>query len=78
MFNTIVQLSLNKDQNMRSGKKIPQPTGYKAFIPANLPPVPSIALKDGLQHLLTDANIAIVTDRLIVFDNSRMCSQRAL
>jgi Fic family protein len=44
---------------MRSGKKTIQPTGYKAFIPANLPPIPSITLKDGLQHLLTDANIAI-------------------
>jgi Fic family protein len=44
---------------MRSGKKINQLSGYKAFIPNNLPPNPSVIIKDGLQHLLTDANIAL-------------------
>ncbi|NGX27872.1 MAG: Adenosine monophosphate-protein transferase SoFic [Candidatus Anoxychlamydiales bacterium] len=44
---------------MRSGKYITQTSGYKAFIPTNPPPKPSISLDDGVQHLLTDANIAI-------------------
>ena len=44
---------------MRSGKYITQTSGYKAFIPTSLPPKPSISLDDGVQHLLTDANIAI-------------------
>jgi Fic family protein len=44
---------------MRSGTLISQPSGYKAFIPKPLPPIPQIRLEDGLQHLLTDANIAL-------------------
>lgn len=44
---------------MRSGAKIAQPTGYKAFIPNPLPPNPSIRIEGEVQHLLTNANIAI-------------------
>jgi Fic family protein len=44
---------------MRSGKQITQPTGYKAFIPNSLPPNPPIQIKGEIQHLLTNANIAI-------------------
>ncbi len=44
---------------MRSGKKEPQPTGYKSFIPSPLPPTPSIHMDAEMQHLLTDANIAV-------------------
>ncbi|MBN2479210.1 MAG: Fic family protein [Parachlamydiales bacterium] len=44
---------------MRSGKIITQISGYKAFIPSDLPPQPTISLKDGIQHILTNANIAI-------------------
>jgi Fic family protein len=44
---------------MRSGRLILQQSGYKAFMPSSLPPDPPIILKDGIQHLLTDANIAI-------------------
>ncbi len=43
---------------MRSGRYITQQTGYKAFNPTPLPPEPPIEM-EGLQHLLTDANIAI-------------------
>ena len=44
---------------MRSGKQITQPAGYKAFIPNPLPPNPPIRIEGELQHLLTNANIAI-------------------
>lgn len=44
---------------MRSGKQITQPTGYKAFMPNPLPPNPPIQMGDEIQHLLTNANIAI-------------------
>lgn len=44
---------------MRSGRYITQPNQYKAFIPASLPPNPPIRMEGELQHLLTDAGIAI-------------------
>ena len=44
---------------MRSGTQINQPTGYKAFIPNPLPPNPPIRIEGEIQHLLTNANIAI-------------------
>jgi Fic family protein len=44
---------------MRSGHYVSQSTGYKAFIPALLPPDPSIKMEGLLQQLLSDANIAI-------------------
>lgn len=44
---------------MRSGTQITQPTGYKAFIPNRLPPNPPIQVEGEIQHLLTNANIAI-------------------
>jgi Fic family protein len=44
---------------MRSGKYITQPNNYKAFIPAPLPPEPNIQIEGEIQHLLTNANIAI-------------------
>lgn len=36
-----------------------QPTGYRAFIPAALPPSPPVALDDAAQHLLSQANLAL-------------------
>jgi Fic family protein len=44
---------------LRSGKNITQPTGYKSFIPTPLPPNPPILIEGEIQHLLTNANIAI-------------------
>lgn len=43
----------------RSGVNILQPSGYKAFIPTNLPPSPPIQLDAPLQQLLSDANMAL-------------------
>lgn len=44
---------------MRSGQYISQPTGYKAFIPSNLPPMPNIKMEGNINQLLAEANIAI-------------------
>lgn len=41
------------------GNYILQPTGYRAFIPAELPPKPSLKLEDELLMLLSDADRAI-------------------
>ena len=43
----------------RSGRYLQQATGYKAFIPTPLPPVPPIQMEGEIQELLTKANIAI-------------------
>jgi Fic family protein len=43
----------------RSGTYISQASGYKAFLPAPLPPKPPIALDDKLQALLTSADMAL-------------------
>jgi cell filamentation protein, protein adenylyltransferase len=40
----------------RAGRYISQPTGYRAFIPAPLPPQPALALGDELQGLLSAAD----------------------
>lgn len=36
-----------------------QPTGYRAFVPAALPPDPPIRIEGGLQHLLSQADRAL-------------------
>ena len=43
----------------RSGRYINQPAGYKAFIPAPLPPDPPIIIKGDLQNLLSKADMSI-------------------
>jgi len=40
----------------RAGRNIQQPTGYKAFIPAPLPPDPPLVYSGELQSLLSDAD----------------------
>lgn len=44
---------------MRSGSYVKQPTDYRAFIPANLPPNPAINLDAELIKLLSDADRAM-------------------
>lgn len=41
---------------MRSGKYIKQPSGYKAFLPAALPPNPPVSMDAELTRLLSDAD----------------------
>jgi Fic family protein len=43
-------------RNNRAGVYLPQLTGYRAFIPAPLPPKPPIRLADSLQLALSDAD----------------------
>ncbi len=43
----------------RAGRYITQPTGYRAFIPAPLPPEPAVRLAGKLQTLLSEADRAI-------------------
>lgn len=57
---SVVLEILNKDSLMnRSGQYVSQPTGYKAFIPAPLPPIPSINMDGILGQLLSEADIAL-------------------
>lgn len=43
----------------RSGTYVRQPTGYRAFMPAPLPPAPRVRIDSGLQRLLTVADLAL-------------------
>ena len=43
----------------RAGRFVKQPTGYRAFIPADLPPDPPFALDATLGTLLSEADQAI-------------------
>lgn len=43
----------------RSGQYLPQLSGYKAFIPSALPPIPAIKMDKSLHQLLSDANVAL-------------------
>ena len=43
----------------RSGGYVKQPTGYRAFIPASLPPRPAIKIEGDLQNLLSRADMAL-------------------
>ncbi|GLQ91365.1 Fic family protein [Dyella acidisoli] len=48
-----------QDASVRAGRYIRQPTGYRAFIPAPLPPEPPLALNGELQGLLSQADRAL-------------------
>ncbi|TVQ35106.1 MAG: Fic family protein [Wenzhouxiangella sp.] len=43
----------------RAGRYIRQPTGYRAFIPAGLPPDPPLDLSGALRELLSEADYAL-------------------
>ncbi len=43
----------------RAGQYLAQPTGYRAFIPAPLPPNPSLKLEGAFQTMLSDASLAL-------------------
>ena len=48
-----------QDMHQRSGRYEPQPSGYRAFIPAPLPPNPPVQMTDDLQTLLSRADRAL-------------------
>ena len=43
----------------RAGRYVAQPTGYRAFMPTNLPPAPPVLLDGELQRLLSEADRAL-------------------
>ncbi|MBK8058256.1 MAG: Fic family protein [Gemmatimonadetes bacterium] len=47
------------NESIRAGTYVRQPTGYRAFLPAPLPPVPAVRLTGELQMLLSDADRAL-------------------
>jgi Fic family protein len=46
-------------QRSRAGRFLPQPEGYRAFIPAPLPPNPPVHIAGDLQRLLSEADRAL-------------------
>lgn len=50
---------METDDKFRAGRYILQPQGYRAFIPANLPPVPPISMDDEMWTLLSQADRAL-------------------
>ena len=49
----------NSANRHRAGRYVTQSTGYRAFIPASLPPKPPVLLSDRLQTLLSQADLAL-------------------
>lgn len=47
------------ERSSRAGRYLQQPGGYRAFVPAPLPPNPPIRLHGELQHLLSQADRAL-------------------
>ena len=43
----------------RAGQYLPQPTGYRAYIPSSLPPIPPLDLSGELQVILSQADRAL-------------------
>jgi len=43
----------------RAGRYVAQPSGYRAFIPASLPPSPPVRISPDLQCSLSDADRAL-------------------
>jgi hypothetical protein len=58
-YTTFKTMSDIADPSNRAGRYIRQPSGYRAFIPASLPPVPPVRLEGELQFLLSDADRAL-------------------
>lgn len=50
---------MSKIMSTRAGRYIMQPTGYRAFIPAPLPPEPPVVINDALQAILSRADRAL-------------------
>src|SRR5580658_10360589 len=50
---------LNQTRLVRAGTYRRQPTGYRAFIPAPLPPTPPVRIHGRLQTLLSQADLAL-------------------
>src|SRR5919106_1157420 len=52
-------MNAGENKESRGGRYVQQPTGYRAFIPAPLPPQPPIDLSGPLRELLSKADYAL-------------------
>lgn len=50
---------MDTDDQFRTGRYILQPQGYRAFIPADLPPIPPVSTDDEMWMLLSQADRAL-------------------
>ena len=50
---------MSTDRSVRAGRYVRQPNGYRAFMPAPLPPNPPIELEGALLQLLSQADQAL-------------------
>jgi len=48
-----------QELSTRAGRYVSQPTGYRAYYPAPLPPIPPVAIEGELLRLLSDADRAL-------------------
>jgi len=55
-LNAARQTPTQADRPTRAGRYLAQPEGYRAFIPAPLPPVPPVQLRGELPRLLSEAD----------------------
>src|SRR5579863_1739871 len=58
-FNTVASVVVVSPQSSRAGRMIRQPEGYRAFIPAPLPPEPALAFDARLATVLAKAGTAL-------------------
>jgi Fic family protein len=58
-FNKVNRMPEPAEYAHRSGRYVRQPSGYRAFMPAPLPPEPSVRLGGELQRLLSDADLSL-------------------
>ena len=56
---TLAMAATNETQVTRAGRYVRQPTGYRAFLPAPLPPIPPIRIEGDLQDVLSEADRAL-------------------
>ena len=59
MVNAGPSIDTQPDRTTRAGRYFSQPAGYRAFIPAALPPDPPIQIAGELQRLLSEADRAL-------------------
>jgi Fic family protein len=59
MVNAVGHTGSDTPQAARAGRYLPQPEGYRAFIPAPLRPNPPIQIARDLQRLLSEADRAV-------------------
>lgn len=52
-------INITENMRTRAGRYVTQPNGYRAFIPAPLPPNPPLAIKGELQTQLSEADHAL-------------------